>query len=457
VYDTYELTNMELKGHLTPNRMSFAPFKFQMGPSDVNVSGVVTNVWDYTFEDGVLGGNIALSSNYFDLNPFMTETESASTATPSSSEETSYAPIEVPGNMNLVIDAKMKKVLYTDLELSNLDGRLLIEDKAVIIEHCEANGLDGKIGISGSYETKNPDKPLFTLKYVLQNLSFQKAFNTFNTFQAMAPIGRYMNGKFTSTMIMDSELGPDMMPVWNSMSADGFLQTFSTTLKSFPPLQAVGNKLNVDYFDNLSIKDSKNWFEVKDGALEVKDFDYSYQDIDMTIGGSHRINQEMNYHILAKIPREMLEKSSIGAAAGSGLDALQKEAGKLGLNLAQSEFVNVRFTLTGTIAKPNVVMKLVGTDGEASVAKSVTETVKETAKQEIEEQKEKVVTQAKQTVDTLKQQAKDSLKTVLEQGGQGAKEKAKEVIDQTKKKTTEDIKKELEDFNPFKKKKKKGN
>ncbi|MCB9284087.1 MAG: hypothetical protein H6563_08455 [Lewinellaceae bacterium] len=451
VYTPYELTNMEVKGHLTPNRMSFAPFKFQMGESDFDISGVITNVWDYTFGDGVLGGNIALRSNYLDVNPFMEDSEptSTTTTTTASSAETAYSPIEVPGNINMGIDANIKKLLYTNLVLDNLNGRLLVEDKAVVIEHCEANGLDGKIALSGSYETKDPKKPVFTLKYDLQDLNFQKAFNTFNTFQAMAPIGKYIEGKFNSTLIMDSELGPDMMPVWSTMSANGFLQTINSVIKGFPPLQAVGQKLNVGYFDNLTLKGTKNWFEVKDGALELKDFDYSYQGIDMTIGGTHRINQDMNYHIVARIPRKMLEKGSVGAAAGSGLNALSQEAGKLGINLAQSEYVNVQFLITGNIAKPKVAMKLLGGDGQSSV----TESVKEQAKQELQQQKEQVVAEAKQKVDTLKKQAQDTVKAVIQQGTEQAKDKAKEVIQDQSKKTQEEIKKELENFNPFKKKK----
>ncbi|MBK6904217.1 MAG: hypothetical protein IPH04_15795 [Saprospirales bacterium] len=182
----------------------------------------------------------------------------------------------------------------------------------------------------------------------------------------------------------------------------------------------MGQKLNVDFFDNMSIKDTKNWFEFKDGGLEVKDFDYKWKDIAMTIGGSHKINQDMNYHILAKIPRKMLEKSSVGAAANSGLDALSKEAGKLGIDIAQSEFVNVRFTITGTIAKPQVGMKLVGTDGKQSLA----DAAKDTAQKEFDKQKDKVVDEAKQKVEEVKQQAKDTVQAVIKENTEKAKQKA---------------------------------
>lgn len=446
LYYDYELTNVEARGQFTPTRMSFSPLNFKMGESDISMSGVITNVWDFAFGEGVLGGAFSLNSNYFDLNPFMTEEESSG----SPSETAEYEPIEVPANINVSIDAKIKKLVYTDLVLENMSGRLLIEDRAAIIERMEANGLDGKIGLAGSYDTKDPQKPVFTLKYDLQNLSFQKAFNTFNTFQVMAPIGQYINGKFNSTMIMDSELGPDLMPVWSTVSADGFLQTFNAVLQGFPPLQAVGQKLNVDYFNNLPISNTKNWFELKNGALELKEFDYSVKGIDMKIGGTHNISKDMNYRILAKIPRAMLEKTSIGGAAGAGLDALQQEAGKLGLNLSQSEFVNVLFNITGTSAKPQVSMKLVGIDGQSSVAEAAIETIKD----EIKEQKDKAIEAAKEQAEAIKEQVRDTITTVIQKETQEAKDKAKEAIDQQAKKTEEQIKKELDQFNPFKKKKK---
>ena len=52
----------------------------------------------------------------------------------------------------------------------------------------------------------------FNFKYNLKDLGFQQAFNTLNTFQYLAPIGKYIEGKFNSTLILDGILDQNLMP-----------------------------------------------------------------------------------------------------------------------------------------------------------------------------------------------------------------------------------------------------
>lgn len=452
-YDVYEIKNIQTAGRFKPNRMEIDNFQAVLGESDFQASGVITQVWDYLFDNGVLGGNIFLKSRFLDLNPFMVADETASTPSEPTGSE-SYEPIEVPGNIDMTIRAEVGRIKYTDLDLNNFSGTLVVADRQVTLDNCTAKTLDGNIGVSGAYDTKDPQNPGFTFKYDLQSLNFQKTFNAFNTFQTIAPVGQYIEGKFTSTMIMEGVLGQDFVPKISSISADGFLQTISAVIKSFPPLQAVGQKLNVDYFNSVPLQNTKNWFEIRDGKVEVKDFDLKVKGIDMKVGGSHAIDQQnMNYRILAKIPREVIEKMPGGSAAESGLNALRQEAGKLGFEIEKSEFINVQFTITGSMAQPKVAMKLLGADGQTSVTETVKEEVKEEVKQQVEEVKE----QAKQKVEETKQQVKDTVEQIAKEKAaeaeKEAKKKAEEILKEKTGKTEEEIKKELEEFNPFKKKK----
>ena len=67
-------------------------------------------------------------------------------------------------------------------------------------------------------------------------------------------------------------------------------------------------------------------------------FDVKMRDVAMKIGGTHSLTNEMNYQITTKAPRKLL-----GTAANSGIDFLAKEASKYNVNIAQGEFINVRF------------------------------------------------------------------------------------------------------------------
>jgi hypothetical protein len=218
--------------------------------------------------------------------------------------------------------------------------------------------------------------------------------------------------------------------------------------------------------------------------VTVKPFKAQVKDIAMQIGGSHSLgNSDMDYQITTKTPRKAL-----GGAANTGLDFLSKEAGKYGVNLAQGEFINVRFDLTGSFASPKLGMKILGSDGQASIQDQAGATAKATvakaqdsiarvASKELGKAKDKAAAAAQKAADSLRniadrelqkakdkaaQEAKDQATKVLgkevgdkvgKQVGDKVGQKAGEVLGDKGQKTVEDAKKKLENWDPFKKKK----
>lgn len=188
-------------------------------------------------------------------------------------------------------------------------------------------------------------------------------------------------------------------------------------------------KLNLDYLKNIELQNSKNWLEIKDGQLVVKPFDVKVKDSKLTIGGSHGLDTDMNYSITTRTPRKTLEKNPVGAAASSGLNWLSSEAGKIGVNLNQGEWVNVLFNIGGTIGELKVNVKFLGTDGTSTVQ----DQVKETAQEAINKAKELLSNVANRELEIAKGKAKeavdkatDSLKRVAERELERAKAKAAE-------------------------------
>lgn len=461
VYDTYKLKNTVVKGNMKPNKLVAQEASTVIGDSDVKASGTITNLFDYLFDNQTLGGNIALSSKVMNLNQFMTTDGTAPQPTTTSTPSTTpMEPILVPENIDMTIRANMDKVIYTNMILNDVKGNLIVAKQAVVLEDVTANTLGGKVAVSGGYDTKDAANPGFNLKYDLQNMDFQRTFTAFNSFKVMAPIAEFIKGNFNTSLILDGTLGKDMMPKFSSLNAQGFLETINGLIDNFKPLQVIGEKYNIDYFkDALSIKNTKNWFELKDGAVAVKEFDYQYKDIPMKIAGTHSLNQDINYTIKAKIPRKLIEKMGVGAAATKGLDQISKEAAKFGLNIAKSEFVNVQFNLTGSIKSPKVGFKLLGADGESSPVASAGEQVKDALKNEaeakIEEGKEIVKETAKKAVDSAKtvinKEVDKAKEEVTKKAEEAIKDKLGSKVDST---TKEEIKNQLDKFNPFKKKKK---
>lgn len=470
VYESYTVDNAVARGRIKPNKLQVNELSGRIGQNDFRADGLITGLFDYVFEEGVLGGDIRFFSNRMNLNDFMEEETSAEASGGSSGEEEAYSVIPVPDNIEMDIMAEIGELQYTNITLRELNGHLQITDQAIILDQVRAKGLGGNMAMSGSYDTQDLENPRFTFKYDLSNLDFAEAFSTFNTFEQLAPIGKYLNGRFNSTLLMDGILGPDLYPKLSSINAEGFLQTVNAALQNFKPLQSVGNKLNVNYLkEDIAIKNTRNWFEIKDGTLEIKEYDAQVKDIKMKIGGTYDIADLMKLQIRAQVPRKLLEANAVGAAASTGLNFLQGEASKLGINIQQSENVNVLINLIGAITDPKIALKLLGVDGdgqETSIADAAKGQVKDEVDRRVQEARQTTEQAARKAVDSIKsaaqQQAEDAAKRLADQAKKEAsrridstaQKKAEEVLDQAGDKAADKIKENLDKYNPFKRNKK---
>ena len=211
---------------------------------------------------------------------------------------------------------------------------------------------------------------------------------------------------------------------------------------------------------------------MKNGAIEVKEFDYKFQDIAMKIGGKHGINQDMDYLIRAKVPRKLLEKNAIGAAANKGLDFLSKEAAKYGVNINAGEFINLNINVGGNVKKPTIKIKPVGSEGQSTTS-TAKDAIKDLSKKAAEEAKKRAEEEAKKIADKAKAKAKAEADKLAESAKAKAAAEAKKLKDKLAKEAADKAKKEIEkaagdkakneidkirdkakDWNPFKKKKK---
>lgn len=486
-YDVYTLNNTKVHGQVGPQLLKADLLETRIGSSDFSATGTILHVFDYLFDNGTLKGDIVMNSQLVDLNEFMemVSPDEAEVKTIANEEE----PLEVvpvPERMNIDIDANIGRVKYSNMVLKDVQGLLVVADEAVVLKDATSKTLGGQMNISGSYETKDITAPSFTFKYDLAQLDFKETFNTMNTFKTLAPIGQFITGNFNSTMIMEGVLGEDLMPNLQSLNIEGFLETIHGVMGGFKPIQAVGNALNLEALTkDIDLGRTKNWFELKDGTVEIKEFDLALDDIALKISGKHGLDQNMAYAIKARVPRAMLEKGAVGKAVDSGYGLLQSQASKLGFNLKKSEFVNVLVNLSGSITDPKVKLSLLGGDGESTLAEAGEEALKD----EINKQKDALTEEANEKIDEGKEIAKekvdavvDSANTVIKENVDKVKAEAKDkaeellkeklgssagnLIDSTAnnvlknagtQNAVDSIKNHLNKFNPFKKKKKKKN
>jgi hypothetical protein len=203
----------------------------------------------------------------------------------------------------------------------------------------------------------------------------------------------------------------------------------------------------------FKLEDTKNIITIVNGKLTIQPFSFNYKDVMFTVGGSHGIGGDMDYTVKTKIPRAMLDKTGATAVVNTGLDLLSGQASKLGLDLAQGEYIDVDILLTGPVADPKYKFKLVGTEGKADALKDAakqkleqeTDKLKEQAQAEIDKQKAELEAKANAEADKLKKEAEAKAKAELDKIKQQTEAKAKAEIERLQKEAAAKLKKELGD------------
>lgn len=449
LYTGYTIKDLNFKGIVNPEKVTISTLDINVNNNAMHINGHLNNIYGYMFSGQVLDGNINFNSPSVNLDDFYTETD---VTVAQEGPVTEGSVIEVPGDIAMNINAKIGKITFGEIVMTNVAGEVIIRDGEMILDGLRSNAFGGSMVLSGLYSTKDITRPGFEFKFDISSFDFGSTFKAVNTFRTLAPVGEYIKGKFSTNLVMAGKLTDNMYPDLKTLTAKGFIQTINAVLNSFEPLNAIDKKLNTALFRQVQLKDTKNWFSVENGKVDVTPFDFAFNEVEMNIAGNYSLSHDMDFKINTAIPRKLLEKSGIGSTLNTGISWLSDEAGKKGINIAQGDVILLDINLGGNIKSPNITIVPTG-------MKSTKDAVKETIKDETN----KVVTNIKEDLnvkkDSLVSDVKNKVETRIDDVTQKAKDemdnRIKQLVDSSKLKIDEDLKNDaknaLKKINPFKK------
>lgn len=289
-----------------PSTINLKQFNATTGKSDIAINGVLENFYGFMFKKQELKGNFNMSSNQLAVDDFMTSGEPAKTE-----EKTPAKPAEamkIPAFLNCTLNAKATTVLYDNLKLKDVSGKLIIKDEKALLENFKTSIFGGTIGLTGAVSTKSK-VPTFDMNLGFNQVDIAQTFTQLDMMKKIAPIAGIINGKLNSTIKLNGNLdAKELTPDLKSISGDLLGQLLSTTVN--PKNSTVLNSLtsNIKFLDasKLNLNDLKMALTFDDGKVNVKPFDIKYQDIKVTVGGTHGFDQTMNYNLKLDVPAKYL-------------------------------------------------------------------------------------------------------------------------------------------------------
>ncbi|ESU29472.1 putative outer membrane protein [Flavobacterium limnosediminis JC2902] len=322
-----------------PNQIRLNQLDLKTGKSDVHLTGTLDNFYGFVFRNQILKANFNMNSNQFLVSDFMTP--SAPTTEGSAKKEA----VKIPAFLDCAVTAKVNTVVYDNLTLKDVSGKMIIRDEAVTLQNLKTSIFDGVIGVDGVVSTKGK-VPTFKMNLGLNKVDIAKSFTQLDMLKSIAPIAGVIDGKLNSTIKLSGNLDAmEMTPDLKTISGDLFGQLLSTRVNAQNSQLLSSLASNVKFIDvnKLNLNDVKVALAFDNGRVNVKPIDLKYQDVKVTVGGTHGFDQSMNYNLKFDVPAKYL-----GPEVGKLLSKLTPaEQGKL-------ENVPVNATMTGSFKSPKV-------------------------------------------------------------------------------------------------------
>ncbi len=407
-----------------PQSMALRNFNGQIGSTDLQLTGTVTNYIGYALKDNeVLNGEFSMVSRHVNLNEWMTEDEAATEA------DTASAPmevIEIPNNLNLTFTSTISELLYDNLRLNNVTGALAVQNGVLSMRKLSFNTLGGDFGLSGTYDPRDLQKPVFDFDFIIDKLSISRAYENFVTVRTLAPIAENMDGTFSTNFRLQGLLGQDMIPQMGTLTGKGIVELIDATLEKSKTLSAVMGFTNLrNNASAVQLKDILLRAKVQDGFVVVEPFNFNVGNIDIEVDGRQGIDGALDYKFGLDVP---------AGAAGQAVNSLLAKVGAG--SGANSSTIKLNLGVGGTYQDPKVNL-LGAAPGAGGVVQSTKEAVKDAAKERIDAEAEK----AKAELEARRKEAEEKAKAELEAKRRQAEEQAKQELEKRQKQLEDSLKK----------------
>ncbi|MBU3821932.1 AsmA family protein [Flavobacteriaceae bacterium XHP0103] len=384
-----------------PSTVTLNEFNAKTGQSDITATGTINNLLGFVFSDTTLKGNFNLNSNNFVVKDFMSDEE-----TDAETKNTETESLKIPAFLDCTINASANTVVYDNLNLIDVKGSLLIKDQQATLKDLTSSLFNGKLAVNGTVSTK-AETPTFSFNLGADGFDISEAFNGLELLQNLAPIAKMLQGKLNTTIGLSGNLNDGgYTPNLSTVSGNALAEILNTKIGSTNETGLVSKlegALGFVDFNKLDLKDLKTKLEFAEGKVSVKPFQLKYQDITIDVSGSHSFDKTMSYNAVFNVPAKYL-----GTEVNNLIAKIDSEEAK---NIT----IPVTANIGGTYTNPTVKTDL--TSGVTNLTNQLVEIQKQKllnqGKDKVNSMLGDLISGNKSKTDSIKTQQNNSVKDVL--------------------------------------------
>ncbi len=297
---------------LSPSKMALESLEVKIGNSDISATGNLTNYWGYLLHDATLSGRLDIKSQLLDCNELMAAVSDDEPQLEQSEQSTSdsepMSVIEVPKNLNLVLDCKLSKVLFDKMVIENIAGAASVKDGVLSLDNLGMNMFDGSAKASASYSTAKVDSPRLGLDATFSQASFKTTAAQLGIVEQIVPLFEKIEGDYTMSLKCDMLLDSTMSPQLKSVNGSGSIRSGNFKVSNIPAMEMLakvaGNGVDLNKIEATEVTVIS--FVIENGNVITKPFDIKLGKTKLTLSGMTGLDQTIDYSVAVALPQMTL-------------------------------------------------------------------------------------------------------------------------------------------------------
>ncbi len=284
------------------DKMNFSNFNGKFGTSDIAMNGSLQNVINFVLsENQIVKGNFNLTSNFLNINEFITTTTKKTDNNEIQKSEV-LGVVEIPTNLNVSIQTNAVKTKYDDITIENLSGNLLIQNGSLKL----SNGTLGIIGATAKmdafYKNEGKQKAYFDYKINASQFDIKRAYNEIKMFREIVTAAEKAEGIVGLNYSIKGVLNNKMEPIMPSLEGNGTLSVKKVKMKGFKLLNIVSAKTdNPDIKDpDVSQVDIKT--TIKNNLVTIERFKFKVAGFRLRFEGQTSLDGKLNLKMRIGLP-----------------------------------------------------------------------------------------------------------------------------------------------------------
>jgi hypothetical protein len=391
--------------------------------SDLSAKGRFDNIIGFVLDKQLLKGSFDATSSFFNLNLFINDELLGE-----SNEAQSVSAIQIPSNIDVLLNGRFDKVLYGDLEITDVAGKIAIKDGVANLDNLAMKVLGGNLNLAGKY-AYHENGPVVEMKLDVVGLDIQKAFNAFETFRMLAPVASHAFGNFSASFTLNGILDQNMVPQPQTLSGLGRFNSQNVSVQGIPAMTKLAALTHLENLEKFIVNDVLVLFEFGNGRVTSKPFDFKFGQSKANVKGSIGFDQSLDYTLSLDVPR-----SQFGSQAMGVVNDLQQKAAARGLTIKIDDNVKFEAKIGGTFANPQVSFDLaqaaaagisqIADQVQQQVTTAITDKVDDvvaTIDAELEARVNAFLNQARQQAENVRQESKRLANAVRAEAAANAK------------------------------------